>query len=161
MTLNPARHRQGFTLIEMVVYVALLSLLVGGTLLTVYNLLTDVGTMRGKVNTDEEANFMLRKIDWALAGATYGGVTNPTPGNSSAFLQVNKGGFAENPIRIDLASSTMQLSRAGDAQPISSSNVTVADLNFQRYAVASSSQVIRTTFKLNGRTFELVKYLYP
>lgn len=154
------KARAGFTLIEMLVYIALLSLLIGGTLLAVYNLLTDVGTLRGKVNTDEEANFVLRKIDWALIGANSAAVASPVAGSSGPLLQVTKSGFTSNPIKIDLnsASSSVRLSRGGGSfLPLSTANAAITSLNFDR----TTPGIIRTTFVVNGRSFELVKYLRP
>src|SRR6185369_10783091 len=103
--------RSGFTLIEMLVYLALLSLLMGGVLMTVYQLLSDAGGTRVKVSTDEEANFVLRKIAWAVGDAS--AITTPAAGASGGTLSVTKTGFGSNPIVISLSGGLIRLSRGG------------------------------------------------
>src|SRR6185436_9854878 len=109
---NAPRRASGFTLIEMLVYLALFAILMTGTLLTIQRLLGDVTGVRAKVNTDEEANFLLRKISWALTGAS---VSNPAAGSSGNSLTLAKAGFGSNPIVFNLGGSAMQVSYAGGA----------------------------------------------
>ncbi len=151
MQLKLVPAREGFTLIETVVYIGLLTIMIGGTLLTVYRLMGDLNGMRGKVNTDEEANFLLRKIDWALTGAS--AVSIP----SSDTLVVTKVGFSPNPIKIDLASTTLELSRGGGTPtPLNSVNVVVSSTTFQHL---TAPEGVSTTITVNGRAYQLIKYL--
>lgn len=60
---------KGFTLIEVVIYLALFSIIIGGALVSVYNIIESSGKLENKVVMQEEANFLLRKINWVLNGA--------------------------------------------------------------------------------------------
>jgi prepilin-type N-terminal cleavage/methylation domain-containing protein len=163
--LKRAFFRKGFTLVEMLVYIALLALLIGGTVYAAFWLLTDVNDIRAKINTDEEANFILRKIGWALSGANASAVALPAPGNSGGTLRVAKTGFADNPICVTLAAGEVRLARGApactDYLPLSTRNVAVAGLEFDRYIAAGGQEAIRTTFTVNDRQFELIEYLLP
>lgn len=57
---------RGFTLIETLVYIALLGILMGGAMLAVYQLIANVGQVNANIAIEEEANFLLRKVNWAL-----------------------------------------------------------------------------------------------
>jgi type II secretory pathway pseudopilin PulG len=57
---------RGFTLIEVVLYIGLFGILVGGVIIAAYQLLE--GGDRNQVNIliQEEGTFLNRKINWAL-----------------------------------------------------------------------------------------------
>lgn len=61
--------QRGFTLIEVIIYIALFSLLMGTAFVTTFQLIQSSGNLSTKNTTQEEGSFVLRKIDWALTGA--------------------------------------------------------------------------------------------
>lgn len=63
-------NKNGFTLIETVIYIALLGLLMTGVVATAYQLLQGSATISVKTAVQDEGSFVLRKIEWAMSGAS-------------------------------------------------------------------------------------------
>jgi len=64
-----AKKGEGFTLIETVIYIALLAIMIGGGIVGVYNILEGSGRTRGAMYREQDAYFITRKIDTVLAEA--------------------------------------------------------------------------------------------
>ena len=89
---------KGFTLIEIIIYVALLSLTIGFILAGVYQILDSKTGVLARTSVEEEANFLMKKIKWAMTGVD--AVNQPTAGATSTTLSVNKFNFSANPVAI-------------------------------------------------------------
>lgn len=105
---------RGFTLIETIIYIALISVILTMTLLATIGLLETKNRTAARLEVEEEANFLMGKIGWALAGAR--AVTAPAAGATSTALTVEKFNFAQNPITFDLADGAVRI-RYGSAAP--------------------------------------------
>ncbi len=146
------KNNSGFTLIEVIVYIALFSIIIGGGMIAVYEVIqsTDAGT--NHVTMEEEANFLLRKINWALTGAT-----SFTTGSS---LSIIKSGST---YVFDLNSGNLQLTDGGTIYILNSSSISVSSLSYN----SIGSNGVTTSFTLktiqNGRnvteSFSTTKYL--
>ncbi len=132
------KSQRGFTLIEMLVYIALFSVIMSGAIAAAFGLLQSTDGIDAKVLRDEETNFLLKKIDWALSGTTtlVTSVASPTPGSPySQTLRVTKANQTQNPveIRFDAANKRVEMRRgpSGPYIPITSENVEVTSLGFR------------------------------
>lgn len=92
-----ARHA-GFSLIDTILYAALLSITLGAVLLAFHNIIEGRYRALARIEVEEEANFIMRKIDWALTGVAF--IELPASQATSSILRVYKIGFSENPITI-------------------------------------------------------------
>lgn len=151
-------HKRGFTLIETIVYIALLSILISGSILITYQITQGTENVNTKTTTDEEAHFLLRKIDWTLSGIT--AINDPAAGSSGAGLSVDKIN-GPNPLVFDLDSGNVRLSRAsGGFTILNSENVMVSGLLFEHIApVGTKPAAVRVSFTLGGRQFEQTRYI--
>ncbi len=154
----PARSG-GFTLIEMVIYIALFSVMMGGLIVTVYQLYQSAGSTTAKITVQEETNFVLKKIDWALTGSS---INTPLSG-TSAILSVTKTGFSSNPIviRFNSASSSLEYCTGACATshyffPLTSANVKVTGLQFN---YDSTTRIATASTTINGTPATITKYL--
>lgn len=68
-------NTKGFTLIETLLYLALFTLIIGGGMAAAYQIIQSTEATHQKVIIQEEADFLLRKLEWALSGATVGNVS--------------------------------------------------------------------------------------
>jgi prepilin-type N-terminal cleavage/methylation domain-containing protein len=59
----------GFTLIEIVVYLALFAILFGGAVAAAFNVIESNGRNQTKAMLQEEGNFLIAKINWAVSNA--------------------------------------------------------------------------------------------
>lgn len=132
--------QKGFTLIEVLIYVVLLSLIIGGSLGITSQILKASGQNSGKLATQQEANFVLQKIDWALTGAT---TLNTTI--SPSVLTTPKGIFT-----FTLATGILDLG----GTRLNSSNAPISALLFKQ-----NGNVASTTLTMNNTYFESAKQL--
>lgn len=149
----------GFTLIETLIYIALLALIMGSGIVAAFYVIDSSESEKKNINTIAEAAFLMRKIDWALTGADT--INFPASGNTEAELSIDKSGFPSNPIVIDLQSGRAHLSRGGNPSvELTSDWVTIENLLFEHIpAVPPKPAAIKASFTAGGQPFEMTKYL--
>lgn len=154
---------RGFTLIEAIIYIALFSIIMTAGFVTAFQLMQGSGTISSKVVVQEEANFALRKINWALSGITT--INTPTAlAPYSATLSITKTSHPSNPveIRLNVASSSIEMREggAGGYVPITTQNVKVTSLGFQYVVgVGGAPDGIIATTTINGIVSTTTKYI--
>lgn len=150
----------GFTLIETLIYIALFALIMGSGVAASFYVIDSAEKEKISVNAIADAQFLLRKIDWALTGSA---IVSPSSGASASFLRVNKDDFPSNPILIDLDFTTGRANIAtGTNSPIelTGDRVTIANLQFQNIpAILTKPAAIKAAFTANGTDYELTRYL--
>ena len=134
--------KKGFTLIEVIIYIALFSILMGTAFITAYQLIDGSGKLSIKNTIQEEGNFVMRKIDWALTGISNDltEILNPPQVSpyTSSTLSIKKwidvaGIPTKIPIIIqyDGTSSILMQENINQILPITTVNVKVTFLQFQ------------------------------
>ncbi len=153
---------RGFTLIEVIIYIALFSLMIGSLVVTAFHLLQNSGKTNARTVAQEEMNFVLKKIDWVFTGVE--SVENPTSGSGNT-LEITKAGNTLS-IRLNTTDNKIELcvddpcTDDADFFPITTVNVHIDDLNFTYLpAVGSSPEGIMTTVTIDGQTATSSKYL--
>lgn len=150
-------YRRGFTLIEAIVYVALLSIIMGGVLAAVYNLTQGATRITANTTVQEEGNFVLRKVAWALTGLS--GITTPLSGTSNTLLVTKVGGTR---VGMRLSGSNIEMSEDGGVTylPLTTDNVTASALQFTFVpASGTGPSGVIASFSINGIAFSVQKYL--
>ena len=148
-------QKDGFTLIEIIVYMALFSLVVGGFLIVTYGIIQGAGRVQSKIELNEEGEFLIRKFDWAVSGGS-------SVITSATTLQVTKQSLpaAENPLVFSLNSGNLLLKRGGSTSTLNTADVTVATTSFS-YNAASGT--VRMQFTLSNlsetQSFDVTRYL--
>lgn len=128
----------GFTLIETIIYSALLSIVIGMVLLAVFQIIDSQDRARSRTEVEEEANFLFAKIKWALTG--FQTINQPAVNSTSSLLSVNKYNFSQNPLVFDLASGALRLRRgSGATTTINSENITINSLIFSHLAASGTA----------------------
>jgi hypothetical protein len=152
--------KKGFTLIEVLMYVGLFTLLVGTLLGIAYLTIDSTDKINKKIVLQQEADFILRKIDWALSGAESVTV-GPKPSNMSVtrFSNPNTVIFSQNGNFVDINSGLGQMD-------LNSSNTVVSNLTFIKIQTGSAPTEIEVNFNLanvispsDSQNFQLTKYL--
>ncbi len=136
--MNTAR---GFTLIETVVYLALFSIVMTGLVATAYGYFESTGRNETKAVLQEEKDFILGKINYALSGAQT--ISVPTTGASGGTLIVAKYGGGT----ITVVSSSGNVLQ--DSLIINSSNVNISNLSFTH---SSSPESVAASFTISANT---------
>lgn len=143
----------GFTLIEAVIYLALFSIVVGGALVSSFSIIESIGRNHMKAVLQEEGNFLIGKINWALSGAS--AVDVPPAGSIGNTLSVTKWDpTVENPIIIALSGADVTLSRgAGAPHTLNNNNVQVSSLTFTHtYPGGTNPESVVAKLTLSART---------
>ena len=133
---------KGFTLIELILYVALLSIFIGGAVLFAW----DVIYGRVKSNVQQEVSHNLRyagkRILYEIRNAS---AINSVSSSNICLASSNS---ARNPTRIYVSSSRLQIAWGGGSsdctsmtndEPISSNEVTVSSLTFTDLSSSTDS----------------------
>lgn len=144
----------GFTLIETIIYSALTAMIFGVTLLSFYQLIGSSNALNKRIIIDEEADFLIRKIEWALSGIS--AVNFPAAGSSGQEISINKTNYSFNPIVFDAVSGTLRIRKGtGDPVALNSQNTAISDLNFfYTAAIGDSPGAIRVGFSVNQRPYQ-------
>lgn len=149
MTVN-----KGFTLIEVIIYIAILAFLVGSGVAAAFYIIDSQEKNKSDVNIESEAHFLIRRIEWVMTGSA---ITSPASGTSGASLTVSKSGST---ITIDSSSGRARIDTGAGAVPITNDRVTIQSLTFDHIAAAGSKpEAIHASFVINGTTYETTKYL--
>lgn len=148
--------RQGTTLLEVIVYVALFSLLLGLTMTSLYQILD--GSTRNRINqeVETEAGFLMQKIEWILLGTDV--INQPAAGASSSLLSVQKYNFSPNPVVFDLDSGKMKMARGGEpAVVLNSDGVRIEQLVFDHLAaIGRRPEAIKVTLTAMASSSEIL-----
>lgn len=154
------KKQNGFTLIETIIYIALFGFLIGSAFVTAYNIIEGSGKLNYKIINQEEANFVLRKLNWALMGIE--NIENPTidsPTSSTLIIDKHDG----NKITFQLNTGKIEIKESANGNiflPITTENVTVSNLDFTYLKEQNGSpEGITATFNLGGNNFNITKYL--
>ena len=150
-------RQNGFTLLETMIYIALIMFMMGSALVAAFSLVDASAKDRGKILSAVEAEFLMRKINWVLSD-----LDQVTPVNSAGigYLSVNKNGFP-NPFIMDIPAHRARLSENGSPSlDITADRVTIANLNFLHIAaVPPKPAAIVTTFTIDGKNYTMTKYI--
>ena len=125
----------GFTLIEAIVYLALFGIIMSGAVITAYQIVESSGRTETRAMVQEEGDFIVGKINWALSGIqSITAPATPIPGGActvSNTLSVTKWDASIGNILITLSAGDVTLGRGGNQpKPLNNSNVTVTNLGF-------------------------------
>jgi len=151
---------EGFTLIEVLLYIGLFTLLVGTLLGVAYQTIDSTNQINKKIVLQQDAYFVLRKIDWALTGAQ---TVSVGPKSSDVaitrFSNPNTVIFSQNGNFVDINSGLGQMD-------LNSSNTVVSNLTFVKSQTGSAPAEIQVSFNLANdadlsvsQNFQLTKYL--
>lgn len=155
MTYPTNIHARGFTLIETIIYIALLGILMSGAILTAFDLVQSGQSSNTKATLQEEGNFVQRKLAWALSDMS---VVPATTGSCTQTFTVNKTNYGSNPVTFRLNGSVVQMSENGGAYiALTTANVSASCLKFQAATECGALQGITATLTLNGLDFSTTK----
>jgi type II secretory pathway pseudopilin PulG len=148
--------KKGFTLIETLIYIALFSTIIFGAIISTYYLIQGSDSLSNKTVTQEEGNFVLRKIDWALTGLTSFSISGAS---CSQTLSVNKFNFGVIDFRITSGvKAHIEIQELGAGYiPITTTNASTTCLQFTQ--ISANPLGIKASATINGVPFEITKYI--
>ncbi|MEN9390287.1 MAG: hypothetical protein RLZZ283_387 [Candidatus Parcubacteria bacterium] len=163
------KQPRGFTIIEVLVYIGLFGIVIGGAVTAVYQIVESSGRSESKAHLQKEGDFLIGKIEWALSGAR--AIEAPGINVSNAdTLTVRRWDTSNDPVSFAVVGTDLTISRASGApQVLNNTNVTVTDIRVSHiYSGGTNPESVTVTLDLaslapNGMpitaTFTTTKYL--
>jgi len=161
-----SHNQQGFTLIETLIYLGLFTIIMVGVVAVAYSTFEANGRLQTKTLIQEEGDFLLAKLNWALTGATAATVVSLPSLPSLTLTRAN------NPTQVvfDKNGNFLEIKRNGSptGDNLNNSDVQITNLNFIPTGGGTSVESITAGFSLqtktpNGQTysqdFQTTKYL--
>ena len=140
------RHQQGFTLVEMVLYVAICSVF----LLSLSGLMSFLLESRVRSQAINEVNQQGTQVMYLITQTIRNGRSIQTPaiGESSQTLSITTSNTLLNPTVFSLSSTTMMIQEGGKAPVgLTNSRIAISSLVFQNVSsVSSIEKIIRISF---------------
>ncbi len=140
-------QNKGFTLIETLLYIVLFSFIMTSGIYAAYQLIDSSHDLANKTTAEADADFLLRKIDWALNG--YTSIVQPTEGNSGSQLSINTPNGLQD---FTFANGVVYLN--GNTQPLTSDRVTISSFFVHHIApTAGAPRAVELSFMIDGKQF--------
>lgn len=149
------KSQAGFTLLETLIYIALLSFFLASLLGITYQSLESSQQISAKITLQQEANFILRKMDWALTGA--GSATSVSP--EQLHIVRNNAPLTVD-FLYDSAAKNIQMSTDNGVTyyPLNTINTKVTNNSFNLTS-AGGANYAELAITLDGQSFSLKKYI--
>jgi type II secretory pathway component PulJ len=147
MTKICKKNNTGFTLLEMIIYIALFSFMIGGLIMTSFMLVQNSHKTENRITVQGEMNFVLKKINWVINQAK--DIDIP----SSNILSANADNDNENEFEIKYENNKITLNN----KEITTINVSVDKLSFE--TIGENPKGVKITLIINGQEVNYTKYL--
>jgi prepilin-type N-terminal cleavage/methylation domain-containing protein len=151
-------NSRGFTLIEVIIYIGLFAIFMSGAVVATFELVQSGARNQEAVSVQEEGTFIIRKINWALSGAS------SATSSHSTTLSVYMPDGSKRTIWGD--GSSIYLSHTSGTATLANSLVLnasaypVTNLVFSTISTTSTKpEFISVNFKIRNRSFTLKTYL--
>lgn len=141
------KNNRGFTLIELLLYISIASIIV----FTTASLLRFTLESRVKNQTiaevEQQGSQVMQLITQTIRLAK--AINSPTLGNSASSLSLEVEDEASNPTVFDLSTGAIRIKEGiGIAVNLTSSKVSVSNLNFQNLSRANTPNTIKVSFTI-------------
>ena len=161
-------YNSGFTLIETLIYAALVSVVIGMILMVTFQIVSGSRGLNEKIFMEDEASFLLRKIEWATAGAS--AINSPISGQSSSdTLSVDKFEIdpTDNPIVFSVSDGDLLMREGtGSEVRLNSPLLTIENATFTHIAATGTApEGVKVELSVVGASpsdhnaYELTTYL--
>lgn len=150
---NVKKKQIGFTLIELVLYAGLLSILVG-VMGVMFGQIVDVQLeSEATAGVDQDGRYILGKMIYEMKSLNRGDtiVTPANPGNTSTTLQLNVNSINYTYSLDSNGNLVLTNGSTGVSDVLNGWQSSVSNLSFQRIGAGGSNDTIRVTFTINSR----------
>ena len=153
MEKNKGKQYDGFSLIEVLFYVSMLSVFIL-VLSTFWGTLQDVQLKGRAMNTvSTEAAFMLNRITQAIRNAS--SISSPVAANSASSLTLASSTPASNPTIFDLNNGNVRISSGSSPYTnLNSPWVTITNLTFSNLTGANAKGVVRIQMTVSYKNLD-------
>ncbi|KKR55702.1 MAG: hypothetical protein UT92_C0001G0045 [Candidatus Curtissbacteria bacterium GW2011_GWA1_40_24] len=139
---------KGLTLIETIIYLALVFLIITTATSAIYPIINNADRSQAWVEVENEANFIIRKISWAMNNVST--INSPAANGTLTVLSLTKNNFSPNPIVFDIDDGDFRMT-LGTSSPvvISSGNVRISNALFKHTASSGLPSMAEVNFDIS------------
>lgn len=131
-------HQKGFTLIEIIIYLAILGIILASGIGLGYTMIIVSAQRDASAEMYENATLIVNKVQWIVEGATK--INSPIINQTATSLSIDTQDTSNNPFVFDASNGSFRISKKnGSFQPITSSQVAVSNVSFTNYAFSSDT----------------------
>jgi len=135
MKFSAIHKTNGLSLIEVIIYVSIFSMMIFFISVSVYKLL-DVQKSGGDRSAIEaDLDFVIGKIDWAILSTN--SINSPSAGATGTVLSLNKLNYGQNPIVFDVSGGEIRISKGGSTP----TSITGSDLSVSKFEVKHLQEI--------------------
>jgi type II secretory pathway pseudopilin PulG len=142
--------KQGFTLLETIIYCALFSILMTSAIGTVFALMDSTTRTKNAISIIAEANFVNQKLTWLFNGTV---IVTIIDAHTIRITRADLG--ADNPVTLQASSSNLFLTR-GSSQP---KPLTGSPFIITNFSIDYDSPDLIINYAINGNTFRFESYV--
>ncbi len=133
-----ANIKSGFTLIEVVIYIALFGILFGGAIVASYNVIESSGRNQSRAQLQAEGEFLLAKIGYVLSGVQ--NISMPSVGITGSILKLSK--YDGTTVSVYATGPLLMLQTSANNLPINTSSMGLSPNSLLFTHLASSGNGI-------------------
>ncbi len=153
---------KGFTLVEVIIYIALFSLILGSGVVTAFGIIDGAERLHDRATSSEEGSFVMKKFDYLFSDLHP--IFLPSVGGTPCAqnLILSRSSAPQNPVVISLSTTSIQMKeRTGSFPvPLTSQNVKVTCLEFKVLpSIGSKPHGIYAKATIDGTDYSITKYL--
>lgn len=142
-------HKGGFTLIEVLIYSALLAIFLGGSIALLNDILSSSGKVSDKTEILFSQEFIDKKLEWIISSSKI--VQEPAANSSSSVLRLILDDAASTPISISQGTSTLEISWGGGSPvELNNSRVKITDFSVSHIVIPNMPSQLRVNFNSSG-----------
>lgn len=148
--------QKGFSLIEAIIYIALFAFIIGGGMLSAFQLFDGQAEIQRKALSEAELNFVLRKLDWALNDSTVLTPSAGTPPGTGVGVQLEVDNGERHTFAVDGSgtfSHTIGTGPGAETYPLTTI-LNITDIEFQH--VLGTPRVVTILLEIDGESLEPV-----
>lgn len=146
----------GMTIIEVLIYLGLISIIFSGCITTAYYLINTTQKVNAKIIENEEINFLIQYLNWACENIN--SVISPPPLQELNSFNINKNGYANNPINIFLQNGQIFLQTGTEPAISLTSQNLIKNFTVENKSV-NNEQYIKIYFQTINRDYELIYFV--
>ncbi|MEK7107005.1 MAG: prepilin-type N-terminal cleavage/methylation domain-containing protein [Patescibacteria group bacterium] len=141
------RGHNGFTLIEFLIYIAIVASLLTTLSALLYQLMGAQVKNQSIADVEQEGELVTQLMTQTVRNAS--GINSPARGASSSSLSIVTLASSTNPTIFDLSSGTLRIKEgSSSAVSLTTSRVTASNLLFQNYSRTSTPDTVHIQFTL-------------
>lgn len=149
--INLSNKKNGFTLIEVLIYSALLAVFLGGSISLLSDILDSSVGVSEKTEILSAQEFIERKLEWVMSSAKR--IDEPAANSSSSILRVTLDDTNSTQVIFSQSTTTLEVSWAGGPPvKLTNSRIGITGFSASHISSANSSPQLKISFTASNLT---------